>query len=168
MRLNKEKSIRGWILLSILFFLGCSSPEAREKRIVIWHWMTDRQPAFQELAERYHAQKGIKVDFQLYAPSEAYSQKVRAAAQGGNLPDIFGVLSEKRDFASLIKAGYILDLTPYMEEGNSAWRNRFFPQALAVNEFSPDNTYGVNPGIYAVPVQPNVPGSRSRNSPWIM
>jgi len=146
------KSIRAWILLSGLFFLGCSPPEVREKRIVIWHWMTDRQPAFQELAERYQAQRGIQVDFQLYAPSEAYSQKVRAAAQGGNLPDIFGVLSEKRDFASLIKAGYILDLTPYMEEENFAWRNRFFPQALAVNKFSPDNTYGVNPGIYAVPI----------------
>jgi len=149
---NKVKSIRAWILLSGLFFLGCSPPEVREKRIVIWHWMTDRQPAFQELAERYQAQRGIQVDFQLYAPSEAYSQKVRAAAQGGNLPDIFGVLSEKRDFASLIKAGYILDLTPYMEEENFAWRNRFFPQALAVNKFSPDNTYGVNPGIYAVPI----------------
>jgi ABC-type glycerol-3-phosphate transport system substrate-binding protein len=88
----------------------------------------------------------------LYAPSDAYSQKVRAAAQGANLPDIFGILGEKRDFSSFIKAGHILDLTPYMKADNAQWENSFFSKALAVNEFTPSNSYGINPGIYGVPI----------------
>jgi ABC-type glycerol-3-phosphate transport system substrate-binding protein len=135
---------------------GCSSgaptAAAKSKTIVVWHWMTDRQPAFEELAKRYEAQHGVKVNFELYAPSDAYSQKVRAAAQGENLPDIFGILGEKQDFASFIKAGYILDLTSSMRAEGASWQNSFFPKALAVNEFLAGNSYGVNPGIYAVPI----------------
>jgi ABC-type glycerol-3-phosphate transport system substrate-binding protein len=114
--------------------------------------MTDREPAFLELAKRYEAKTGVKVSFELYAPSDAYSQKVRAAAQGTNLPDIFGILGEKRDFASFIKAGHILDLTPYMEDGLGAWKNKFFAKALEVNEFGEGNSYGIKAGIYGVPI----------------
>jgi len=114
--------------------------------------MTDREPAFLELAKKYEAQTGVKVNFELYAPSDAYSQKVRAAAQGANLPDIFGVLGEKRDFASFVKAGHILDLTPYMEAQGAEWKKWFFEKALSVNEFKEGNSYSVKPGIYAVPI----------------
>ena len=120
--------------------------------ITVWHWMTDRDDAFQELTRRYEEETGVKVNFELYAPSDAYSQKVRAAAQGKNLPDIFGILGEKRDFASFVKAGYILDLTPYMESSGGEWKNRFFAKALAVNEFSESNSYAVKTGIYGVPI----------------
>jgi len=144
------------LLIPSLFFLnlsGCMPPKDNTKTtLTVWHWMTDRDSAFQELSKRYQAQTGIKVNFELYAPSDSYSQKVRAAAQGANLPDVFGILGEKRDFSSFIKAGYILDLTPYMDENNSAWRNKFFAKALAVDEFSQTNSYGVKTGIYAVPV----------------
>jgi len=34
----------------------------------------------------------------------------------------------------------------------SGWRKKFFEKALAVNEFGPGNIYGVNPGIYAAPI----------------
>jgi len=138
----------------ILNFCGCA-PKTTSKittTITIWHWMTDREATFQELAKRYKTKTGIQVNFDLYAPSDAYSQKVRAAAQGENLPDIFGLLGEKRDFASFIKAGHILDLTPYMEENNSCWKNSFFEKALAVNEFSEGNSYGIKAGIYGVPI----------------
>jgi ABC-type glycerol-3-phosphate transport system substrate-binding protein len=114
--------------------------------------MTDREPAFQELASKYEANTGVKVNFELYAPSDAYSQKVRAAAQGANLPDVFGILGEKRDFASFIKAGHILDMTPYMDADSGKWRNSLFAKALAVNEFPEGNSYGVKPGIYGVPI----------------
>ncbi|MBM3244137.1 MAG: extracellular solute-binding protein, partial [Candidatus Omnitrophica bacterium] len=118
----------------IITFSGCNSKESPEKTVItVWHWMTDRNPAFQELSKRYEAETGIKVNFELYAPSDAYSQKVRAAAQGKNLPDVFGILGEKRDFASFIKAGFILELTPYMDEECFKWRNTFFTEALAVN-----------------------------------
>ena len=134
--------------------LGCG-PQGHNKSpntVRVWHWMTDRDQAFRDLAKKYETQTGVKVEFELYAPSDAYSQKVRAAAQGGTLPDIFGVLGEKRDFASFIKAGHILDLTLYMDADKGLWKNKFFPKALAVNEFICGNSYGVQPGVYAVPI----------------
>jgi ABC-type glycerol-3-phosphate transport system substrate-binding protein len=135
--------------------MGCSSQsstQAKVKSITVWHWMTDRQPAFEELAKRYEAVSGVKVNFELYAPSDAYTQKIRAAAQGENLPDVFGILAAKRDFAAFINAGHILDLTSYMEENSSAWKNSFFANALLINEFFADDSYKVKPGIYGVPI----------------
>jgi raffinose/stachyose/melibiose transport system substrate-binding protein len=140
-------------LISLTFvILGCGQPKENKNTITVWHWMTDRDPAFQELAKRYEAKTGIQVDFELYAPSDAYSRKVRAAAQGSTLPDIFGILGEKSDFASFVKAGHVLDLTPYMEADKKSMENRFFSNALAVNIFNEGNSYGVKPGIYGVPL----------------
>lgn len=146
--------IASWLFLGALIFSGCSLPGINKNKttIIIWHWMTDREPAFAELAERYEARTGVKIDFELYAPSDAYSQKVRAAAQGTTLPDIFGILAEKRDFASFIKAGHILELSPYMDANDGQWRNELFSKALAVNEFNEGNSYGVTPGVYGVPI----------------
>jgi ABC-type glycerol-3-phosphate transport system substrate-binding protein len=114
--------------------------------------MTDRQAAFDELAKRYEQATGVKVSFELFAPSDAYSQKIRAAAQGDNLPDVFGILGEKQDFASFVKAGHILELSSFMQAEGARWQKSFFPKALALNEFSVGDSYGVNPGIYAVPI----------------
>ncbi|MFH0763032.1 MAG: extracellular solute-binding protein [Candidatus Omnitrophota bacterium] len=146
------KLLRFFLLLVLLSAGCCPCPKNSQLNLTVWHWMTDREPAFQELAKRYEEKTGIKVNFELYAPSDAYSQKVRAAAQGANLPDIFGLLGEKRDFASFVKAGHILELTPYMDENNGAWRKEFFEKALAVNEFAQDNSYGAKPGVYAAPL----------------
>jgi len=137
-----------------LILAGCGGQNAGKasNRISVWHWMTDRQQAFEELSKKYEAKTGIKVSFELYAPSDAYSQKVRAAAQGDTLPDVFGILGEKRDFASYIKAGRIFDITPYMEADAGAWKKEFFAKALAVNEFNQGNSYGITPGVYGVPI----------------
>jgi ABC-type glycerol-3-phosphate transport system substrate-binding protein len=149
---------RNRLLASIISFVllaGCgtgTTQQSAKPTVTIWHWMTDRKPAFEELAKRYEAKTGVKIDFQLYAPSDAYTQKVRAAAQGANLPDIFGILGEKRDFASFVKSGYVLDLTPYMKANGAAWENSFFAKALDVNRFDEGNSYGANPGIYGAPI----------------
>src|SRR4030043_2281337 len=150
----KRIKFLGLFIACVLLFslIGCTPQQPCKIAITVWHWMTDREPAFQELAKRYENQTGIKINFELYAPSDTYGQKVRAAAQGQNLPDIFGVLGEMRDFASFIKAGHILDLTPYMEADSAKWRMGFFDKALAVNAFSQGNSYGIKPGIYAVPI----------------
>ncbi|MDD4980044.1 MAG: extracellular solute-binding protein [Candidatus Omnitrophica bacterium] len=143
-----------FVFCSFLCLAGCV-PQQSDKyqtTLTVWHWMTDREEAFQELAKRYEASSGVKVNFELYAPSDAYAQKVRAAAQGQNLPDIFGVLGETRDFASFIKAGHVLGLTSYMDADSAKWRNTFFSKALAVNGFSDGNSYGIKPGIYGVPI----------------
>lgn len=143
-----------FIICSFLCIAGCApqQPGKYQTTLTVWHWMTDREEAFQELAKRYEVSTGVKINFELYAPSDAYAQKVRTAAQGVNLPDIFGVLGEMRDFASFIKAGHVLDLTPYMDAGEGKWRNTFFSKALAVNGFSDGNSYGIKPGVYGVPI----------------
>lgn len=141
------------LIFSALLLSGCSTkPKSSTTTIKIWHWMTDRQSTFDALAKKYEEQTGIKVNFELYAPSDAYSQKVRAAAQGKTLPDIYGLLSEKRDFASFVKSGHVADLTPFLEEDNGKWRKEFFVKALAVNEFREDNSYGVKAGFYGIPI----------------
>lgn len=114
--------------------------------------MSDREDAFQELAKRYQAETGIPVKFELFAPSESYSQRVKVSAQTNTLPDIYGVLGEKRDFASFIRSGYVADLTVELAKEESAWKNSFFEKALLINEFLPDNEYKVPPGIYGVPL----------------
>jgi len=116
--------------------------------------MSDREDAFQELARRYEESHHKKVRFDLYAPSEAYTQRVKAAAQTGTLPDIYGVLGEKRDFASFIKSGYVADLTEELnkQEGAGVWKDKLFERAVSVNEFLPGNEYGVKSGIYGIPL----------------
>lgn len=164
MKVNFSKMIvnRLSTIISILFLLaGCGQEGSQTsapvgaptaKKIVVWHWMTDRDEAFQELAKQYEQKTGVKVTFELYAPSDAYSQKVRAAAQAKALPDIYGLLGEKRDFAAFIKAGHVTNLTPEMESNGAEWKNSLFEKALAVNVFDEANPFGVSAGIYGVPI----------------
>ncbi|MCK4859239.1 MAG: extracellular solute-binding protein [Candidatus Omnitrophica bacterium] len=148
--------------LVILFAICCllstataCSPRVKtphQKQLIVWHWMTDRQEAFEKLAEQYEKEKGLKVKFDLYAPSDAYRQKVMAGAQTNTLPDIYGILGEKKFFASFIHAGYVANLSDAMNANNKEWKQRFFEKAISVNEFSADNEFGIEAGIYGVPL----------------
>ena len=142
------------VFLSV-FLAGCDQQGQKPgqvKSITIWHWMSDRESAFTELAKQYETETGIRVNFELYAPSDVYAQKVRAAAQTNTLPDIFGILGEKRDFASFVKSGYVYDLTEEMDRDNGAWKNKLFAKAFGVNEFEQGNSFEIKPGIYGVPI----------------
>jgi len=143
--------VSGGLLLNVA---GCGKPAAKGPApLRVWHWMTDREAAFNELAKRYQAGTGQQVRFELYAPSEVYAQKVRSAAQTDGLPEIYGILGEMRDVASFVNAGHVLSLEEAMQQDSSpAWRSVFFPSALATNAFQPGNAYGVTPGVYAVPI----------------
>jgi raffinose/stachyose/melibiose transport system substrate-binding protein len=144
------------LLLSAVFLSAlsaCNSTQGLKKgELVIWHWMTDREDALQDLADQYQKEKGLKVHLELYAPSDAYSSKVRASAQTDSLPDIFGVLGESRDLASFINSGHVANLEPEMMADKKAWYSTFFPSALATNTFHEDNQYKVPTGIYGVPI----------------
>ncbi|MFA4991173.1 MAG: extracellular solute-binding protein [Candidatus Omnitrophota bacterium] len=148
------------VFLSV-FISGCGSRDniganprenAVKPVITVWHWMSDRENALLELAKRYESEKGVRVNFELYAPSDMYAQKVRAAAQTNTLPDIFGILGEKRDFASFVNAGYVYDLTEEMDKDGGAWKGQLFEKAISVNEFGEGNDFNVKPGIYGVPI----------------
>lgn len=150
--------------LAILWTLtlsGCSAESSKESSqasstITVWHWMSDRDDAFRELAKRYESQAQVRVKFELFAPSEAYAQRVKASAQTGTLPDIYGILGEKRDFASFIRSGYVENLSEPMnaKTGNdvSSWKDTLFEKALAVNEFAEGNEFNIPAGIYGAPL----------------
>lgn len=141
--------------ISLIFISGCArAPEITktQKKILVWHWLTDREEAFEKLAQKYEKLTGVKIKFELYAPSDAYSQKVRAAAQTSTLPDIYGLLAVKRDFASFVKAGHVADLSYAMQANEREWKNSLFEKAVAVNEFLPGNEFEAPPGIYGVPI----------------
>ena len=143
------------IIFLILCFAGCAPAKTDDPNaLIVWHWMSDREDAFLELAKQYEQETQTKVHFELFAPSEAYSQRVKASAQTGTLPDIFGVLGEKRDFASFIKSGHIANLSGELDrvEGGAAWKDSLFEKALLVNEFLPQNEFGVEPGVYGIPL----------------
>src|ERR1041384_7112545 len=119
-------------LLGLLAMDGCSkSASSGACEVLIWHWLTDREDALQRLADEYQKAHNIKIRLELYAPSDAYSSRVRAAAQTNTLPDIFGVLGESRDLASFIKSGHILNLGEAMNQTGGSWRKQFFAKALA-------------------------------------
>lgn len=139
--------------LFLAFLLtGCSQIGKQDNVISVWHWMTDRQDVFLKLAQQYEQQTGIKVKFELYAPSDIYSRKIMAAAQAGVLPDIFGVLGEKKKLASFIDGGFVANLTQEFEQNDKAWEKSFFEKALNVNRFEEGNTYNIKPGLYGVPL----------------
>jgi raffinose/stachyose/melibiose transport system substrate-binding protein len=142
-----------FIILCVFIGYGCGGNSAhKENTITVWHWMTDRDEAFQDLAQKYQEQTGVKVEMELFAPSDVYSKKITAAAQARVLPDIFGVLNKKHVFASYVKNGFVADLTDAFKANDSEWEKKFFEKALQGNSFDEDNSYGVTPGIYGVPL----------------
>lgn len=140
------------IALCLFLSFGCSPKKQDLNTITVWHWMTDRQKAFEELAARYEQATGVKVKVDLYAPSDAYTQRIVAAAQSRVLPDIYGVLDKKEIFASFIESGFVADLTDEFSKDGAAWEKSLFAKAIDVNRFSQGNIYNVKPGIYGVPL----------------
>jgi ABC-type glycerol-3-phosphate transport system substrate-binding protein len=148
------RRILAWmcVVLAVAGMAGCSQTKTPSNKITIWHWMTDRDETFKKLAQEYKTKTGIEVEIQLFAPSDSYSQKVIAAAQANVLPDIYGILDKKSIVADFIKAGLVEDLTPAMDENDSAWQKSFFAKALSVNQFDAGNIYDIKPGIYGIPI----------------
>lgn len=134
-------------------FFACSQNKAPKADVVIWHWMTDRQETFDKLAAKYEQETGVKVTFETYAPSDVYKDKVRAAASGKLLPEIYSPLGDKREIASYVNAGHVSDLT---EEMNKGWKEVFFEKPLLQNTYPEGNEWNVKPGIYGVPIDVNV------------
>ena len=64
--MRRRKFLSIWVTASLFLFVGCSSKANSGKSLTVWHWMTDREPAFNELAKTYEAKTGLKVNFELY------------------------------------------------------------------------------------------------------
>jgi len=154
--LKKPLVVIFYVLLGAVCLFVLFSDSLQKKNdpntITVWHWMTDRNNAFQELAIRYEQQTGIKIKIDLFAPSDTYSKKITASSQAKILPDIFGILDTKNTFSDFIRYGYVADLTAEFEKDNARWRKSIFEKALSSNTFVEGNTYDVKPGIYGVPL----------------
>jgi ABC-type glycerol-3-phosphate transport system substrate-binding protein len=140
----------------VLFpFVSCRNGEtvAYEKPkadVVIWHWMTDRQDAFEKLTEQYFEETGVAVSFELYAPSDVYKNKISAASTADILPDVFNPMVSMKELASYVNAGHIENLNVDMEK--NGWKDIFFEKALNNNSFGKNNEWGIEAGIYGVPI----------------
>ncbi len=152
--------LKKFVLAQICFifalgiFAGCGSKkEAPKADVTIWHWMTDRQEAFEKLANQYFEETGVRIAFETYAPTDVYKSKISAAATADLLPDVFNPIADKKEVASFINAGFIADLTADMEK--DGWKDSFFTKALTQNTFEEGNVWDVKPGIYAVPLDVN-------------
>ncbi len=146
-----------WLLVLTVvaspFLSSCKGSKASgSEAVVVWHWMTDRDEAFQHLAQEYKKETGKDVQFQLYAPSDVYSQKVRVGAQTNSLPDIFGVLGDARDLASFIEAEHVANLTKELGDGPGSWKSRFYEEALATTFYKAGNSFQVPEGYYGIPI----------------
>ncbi len=153
---------RSWLwllILAIVPFLmsGCGERKeqihvSQDNQITMWHWLSDRQEVLEKLAKQYYEKAGVYVKMELFSPSEAYKQKIMAAAQTDTLPEIYGILGSKRDKANFIKAGHVLSLSKEMAKNNGEWKNYFFKQAISSVSFVKGNEFNVPEGIYEVPL----------------
>jgi raffinose/stachyose/melibiose transport system substrate-binding protein len=128
------------------------SPNQGENSVVVWHWLTDREPALLELANRYKLATGVDVHFQLFAPADNYVQKIRVGSQTNGLPDIYGILGKPEDLANFIEAGFVEKLTSHLGDGKGSWKDRLFKEALTTAAFIEGNPFKVAPGYYGIPI----------------
>ncbi len=140
------------LVLCLFTCIGCGQPKQDANTVTLWHWMTDRNDAFQALAAKYEEETGIKVQIDLYPPSDAYTQRIIASAQARVLPDIYGILDKKQVFASFIESGFVADLTEDFAANDGEWEKALFAKALDVNRFKEGNIYNIKPGIYGAPI----------------
>ena len=146
------------IFLAVLFvifgFFGTDRDRSADntKKLVIWHWMTDRDSTLRSLIDRYNQERREFIKLELYAPSDVYSQKIRIAAQSGTLPASYGILSGISDISTFITNDYIVNLNDAMQKDNYRWQHVFREESLKSNFFKPGNFYNVPPGIYGVPL----------------
>lgn len=147
-----RKKFCGIFILIFLVSLSLGCARQDPNTITLWHWMTDRHKTLELLAQEYEQRTGIKVKIDLFAPSEAYSEKIIASAQASVLPDIYGILDKKEIFATFIKSGFVEDLTDEFHSDGGRWEESLFPKALGVNRFEEGNSYNVKPGVYGVPL----------------
>ena len=100
--------------------------------------------AMTTLAEKYTAEKGVKITIDSPGPVD-YPKKLQAASQAGNMPDTYYAIGAA-DMAPYYKAGWALNLKPELDKG---WNKNFASGLLDFVEFKDGNPAGIPPGIYS-------------------
>lgn len=123
---------------------GASSPDAGRTTVSFWHHQTvaEGPTLIQQAVDRFTAaHPGVDVEV-VPINNDAYKTKIKVAIGAGQAPCVFpswggGTLRE------YVKAGQIIDLTPYMTREN--YRDRFLDAAFT--------QITVDGRIYGVPVE---------------
>ena len=151
-----KKSLLTVLLVAVVLtaILAVPFASAAPKTITFWHYMVDRNDLLQSFAQQYEKATGVKVDVQLFPGDQDVEKKVEAAIQAGTAPDIYTsngsadpVKIEGK--ARWIKAGGMLNLDKYV---TGAWRKNYIPSLLSNISFASGNQYGVEPGLYGLPL----------------
>ncbi|MDR1418423.1 MAG: extracellular solute-binding protein [Endomicrobium sp.] len=142
-----------FLSLVFVFFVSCgknSEDISLNADIVVWHWMPEKQKVFDELARKYFQETGITVIFKKYFPKDVYRNKISIAQTSNELPEIFSLLAEKNEIASFIQEGFIANLSEDLSK--DSWKEVFFLEALVKNYYKSGNKWGIEPGIYGIPL----------------
>lgn len=128
---------------------------AAPKTLTFWHYFTDgRKDLLVELGKEYEKASGYKIDVQLFPGDQEVERKMEAAIQAGNAPDIYagngsGDPLKIQAKARWIKAGGMLNLSKFVTGG---WLKNYNQRLLGNISFAKGNQYGVEPGLYALPL----------------
>jgi len=120
--------LRGWLLPALLL-LGCLRLGAETVLDIPLHGAGYGTAFFEESARRFEALRpGVRVRI---SGDPRMADKLRIRAIGGSQPD---ATTAELYWPRLIKAGRLVDLTPYLSgpnwEGDSTWGDSFLPGAL--------------------------------------
>lgn len=131
-----------------------SSPDGGHTTLVFWHYFTDRADLMDKLAQEYQQQTGVEVQMDLISSGDTLGQKFQAAAQAKTLPDITASWTGIGDkLAPYAKEGLVMNLQD--ELTTSSWKDNFTTAEIDTSSFPAGNTYGVDPGMYLVPIDSN-------------
>jgi ABC-type glycerol-3-phosphate transport system substrate-binding protein len=129
-----------WALLSLLLIAtmllaACGpAPEATDTpaaepppegpvTLTMWTWKAFHLPGLEALAEQYSAETGVKVEFELIVPDDAYRTRLQTASQSGELPDIISYWSGGH-WDEVVASDIIVDITDKVDD---EWASSFLP-----------------------------------------
>ena len=122
--------------------------------LTFWHYFTDRKDLMTELAATYKKQTGVTVKMVLISSGDTLGQKFQAAAQAKTLPDISAGWTGVGDkLAPYAKQGQIMNLAGQLDGPD--WSKNLTSAEIKAVSFAADNTFGVTPGPYLVPLDSN-------------
>ncbi len=97
MKLKKRlfASVLAGVMLMTAGLTGCggggdggSGGDSGKKEMTLWTWKIAMKPGFEEAAKQFEKDTGVSIKVQAFSPDETYKQKVMAAANSGDLPDL--------------------------------------------------------------------------------
>ncbi|RXZ83228.1 extracellular solute-binding protein [Paenibacillaceae bacterium] len=95
--MKKKWSAIGIVMLAAMLLVSACSSGGKgssgeggssNKTLKLWTWKVAYVPGFEAAAELYKEKTGVKVEIETFTPDDTYRQKVQAAANSKNLPDV--------------------------------------------------------------------------------